>query len=225
MSNRNFSVSFLNKKIEGQNRASMMNPVTNYNIGLIPPVIHKESYANDINDIFDKIKAESASSVPSNTYQSILVLSFYIRRNRQNLDEIIKKISFFLNSNSGDINNKLLVSIINMILNLLTENNHIINFINMTLPILVNYLTFYNKSLSSFEEINNTIGRLIKTGGDSIKQIIEKNIESLMARFIKEDEFTLPDRDMIRNLILISKDGSCPKAYPRKPGTPSKKPL
>ena len=190
MSNRNFSVSFLNKKIEGQNRASMMNPVTNYNIGLIPPVIHKESYANDINDIFDKIKAESASSVPSNTYQSILVLSFYIRRNRQNLDEIIKKISFFLNSNSGDINNKLLVSIINTVLNLLTENNHIINFVNMTLPILVNYLTFYNKSLSSFEEINNTIGRLIKTGGDSIKQIIEKNIESLMARFIKEDEFT-----------------------------------
>ena len=190
MSNRNFSVSFINKKIEGQNRASMMNPATSYNNGLIPPVIHKENYSNDINEIFDKIKAESASSVPSNTYQSILVLSFYIRRNRPNLDEIIKKISFFLNSNSGEINNKLLVSIINMVLNLLTENNHIINFVNMTLPILVNYLTFYNKSLSSFEEINHTIGRLIKTGGDSIKQIIEKNIESLMTRFVNEDEFT-----------------------------------
>ena len=192
MSNRNFSVSFINKKIEGQNRASMMNPVTNYNNGLVPPAIHKEGYTNDLNAIFDKIKAESASSVPSTTYQSILLLSFYIRRNRQNLDEIIKKISFFLNSNSGEINNKLLVSIINMVLNLLTENNHIINFVNMTLPILVNYLTFYNKSLSSFEEINTTIGRLIKTGGDSIKLIIEKNIESLMARFIKEDEFTNP---------------------------------
>ena len=190
MANRNFSVSFLNKKIEGQNRVSMMNTAISYNNGIISPVIQKENYTNDINEIFNKIKAESASSVPSNTYQSILLLSFYIRRNRQNLDEIIKKISFFLNSNSGDINNKLLVSIINMILNLLTENNHIINFINMTLPILVNYLTFYNKSLSSFEEINNTIGRLIKTGGDSIKQIIEKNIESLMARFMKEDEFT-----------------------------------
>ena len=190
MSNRNFSVSFINKKIKRKHRATMIDPTTNYNIGLIPPVNQKEKFTNDINEIFDKIKAESASSVPSNTFQSSILLSFYIRRNRQNLDDIIKKISFFLNSNSGNINNKLLVNIINMVLNLLTENNHIINFINMTLPILVNYLTFYNKSLSEFEEINSTIGRLIKTGGESTKQIIEKNIESLMTKFIKEDEFT-----------------------------------
>ena len=47
----------------------------------------------------------------------------------------------------------------------------------------------------------------------------------LNASVVKEDEFTLPDSDMVRDLVIISKDGSCPKTYPRKPGTPSKKPL
>ena len=47
----------------------------------------------------------------------------------------------------------------------------------------------------------------------------------LNSSVVKEDEFTLPDSDMVRNLVIISKDGLCPKAYPRKPGTPSKKPL
>ena len=160
----------------------------NYSHTIVSP-LQQEDYITDINEIFTLIKAESLSNIPSTSYQSITLLSYYIRRNRQILDEIIKKISFFFNSNS-DISNKILVKAINMILNLLTENNHIINFINMVLPILVNYLTFYNKSLSSFEEINNTIGRLIKIGGISIKQIIEKNIESLMLKFNKEDEST-----------------------------------
>ena len=47
----------------------------------------------------------------------------------------------------------------------------------------------------------------------------------LNSSVVKEDEFTLPDSDMVRDLVIISKDGPCPKAYPRKPGTPSKKPL
>ena len=47
----------------------------------------------------------------------------------------------------------------------------------------------------------------------------------LNASVVKEDEFTLSDSDMVRDLVIISKDGSCPKTYPRKPGTPSKKPL
>ena len=188
MSNMDFSTSYINKKYSLQMRPSLISQGFNYS-HTISPIIQQENYISDINDIFNKIKAESTSNLQTSSFQSVTLLSFYIRRNRQNLDEIIRKISFFFNSNS-DINNKILVNSINMILNLLTENNHIINFINMILPILVNYLTFYNKSLSVFEEINNTIGRLIKIGGISIKQIIEKNIESLMLKFLKENEFT-----------------------------------
>ena len=182
MSNRVFNNSFLNKRLPYQNDSSIIN------IGMYS-INQNENYTSDINEIFQKIKAESVSNIPSTSYQSVILLSFFIRRNRQNLDDIIKKISFFLNSNS-DINYKILVNTINMVLNLLTENNHIMIFINMVLPILVNYLSFYNKSLSAFEEINNTIGRLLKIGGISIKQIIETNIESLMLKFLKENEYT-----------------------------------
>jgi len=75
----------------------------------------------------------------------------------------------------------------------------------------------------------------VKTGGTFISYKSDKGsveaeaashaLSVLNSSIIKEDEFTLPDSDMIRNLILISKVGSCPKTYPRKPGTPSKKPL
>ena len=188
MSNRAFNPSYVNKShsyyIGASKLSQNMNPNFNINTSY-----QSENYISDINEIFSKIKAESYSNVPSTSYQSIILLSFYIRRNRNNLVDIIKKISFFFNSNS-DINYKILVNGINTVLDLLIENNHIINYINMILPILVNYLTFYNQSLSAFEAINNTIGRLLKTGGIFIKQIIEKNIESLMIKFSKENELT-----------------------------------
>lgn len=38
-------------------------------------------------------------------------------------------------------------------------------------------------------------------------------------------EFTLPDTDMDRSLIVIEKEEHTPKAYPRKAGMPEKKPL
>ena len=142
--------------------ASKISQITNPNLST-NTLYQQENNISEINDIFNKIKAEAASNIQSTSYKSITLLSFYIRRNRHNLVDIIKKISFFFNSNS-DINYKILVSGINMVLNLLTENNHILNYINMILPILVNYLTFYNQSLSAFDAINNTIGRLLKTG-------------------------------------------------------------
>lgn len=40
-----------------------------------------------------------------------------------------------------------------------------------------------------------------------------------------EKKFSLPDTDISRTLILIKKDKGTPKTYPRKAGTPLKKPL
>ena len=75
----------------------------------------------------------------------------------------------------------------------------------------------------------------VKTGGTFVAYKSDKGsseveasahaLSVLNSSVVKEDEFTLPDSDMVRDLVIISKDGSCPKAYPRKPGTPSKKPL
>lgn len=38
-------------------------------------------------------------------------------------------------------------------------------------------------------------------------------------------EVVIPDTDIRRNIVLIKKNKNTPKAYPRKPGIPSKKPL
>ena len=39
------------------------------------------------------------------------------------------------------------------------------------------------------------------------------------------EEFTLPESDIKRNIIIIKKVKSTPNKYPRKPGTPAKEPL
>lgn len=41
----------------------------------------------------------------------------------------------------------------------------------------------------------------------------------------KEDSFTLPQSDLKRTLLIIEKKKNTPKQYPRKAGTPAKKPL
>lgn len=42
---------------------------------------------------------------------------------------------------------------------------------------------------------------------------------------INQIEFTIPNSDMYRNLVVVKKEKSTPKKYPRKAGLPSKEPL
>ena len=75
----------------------------------------------------------------------------------------------------------------------------------------------------------------VKVGGKFVSYKSDKGSEELSSSkhalevlggsVCKEDIFTLEDNDMVRNLIIIDKVKNCPKTYPRKPGTPSRKPL
>lgn len=65
------------------------------------------------------------------------------------------------------------------------------------------------KSEKVLEEIALSANALSLLGG---------NIES-------EYSFSLPDSDLQRTILFIKKDGKTPDKYPRKAGTPSKKPL
>lgn len=53
----------------------------------------------------------------------------------------------------------------------------------------------------------------------------KKAIEILGGKIEKIEEFTLPDSDMKRSIIIIKKVRKTPSKYPRKPGTPSKEPI
>lgn len=52
-----------------------------------------------------------------------------------------------------------------------------------------------------------------------------KAIEILGGIMESHLEFTLPDSDLSRSLLLIRKKNSTPKSYPRKAGTPAREPL
>ena len=50
-------------------------------------------------------------------------------------------------------------------------------------------------------------------------------ISLLGGKLDRQTEFTLPDSDIYRNLVMIRKQRATPKKYPRKAGLPTKEPL
>ncbi len=71
-------------------------------------------------------------------------------------------------------------------------------------------------------------GMCICMKGSNIEEEIEnsqKAIQVLGGKIEKIEEFTLPNSDIKRNIILIKKIYQTPSKYPRKPGTPSKEPI
>lgn len=56
-------------------------------------------------------------------------------------------------------------------------------------------------------------------------QLGTKAVERLGGKIEKNQSFTLPDTDIGRTIVFIRKVKNTPKQYPRKAGTPSKKPI
>ena len=71
-------------------------------------------------------------------------------------------------------------------------------------------------------------GKCICMKGGNIEEELKnskKALEILGGKVEKIESFELPDSDIKRNIIIIKKVSHTPKKYPRKAGTPSKKPL
>lgn len=71
-------------------------------------------------------------------------------------------------------------------------------------------------------------GKCICMKGSNIEEEIKnskKAIEILGGKIETIEEFTLPDSEIKRNIIIIKKVNSTPSKYPRKAGTPSKEPI
>ena len=75
----------------------------------------------------------------------------------------------------------------------------------------------------------------VKVGGEFISYksekineemaVAQKAINILGGKFDRSEEFTLPDSDIYRNLVVIKKVKETPKKYPRKAGLPAKEPI
>jgi 16S rRNA (guanine527-N7)-methyltransferase len=71
-------------------------------------------------------------------------------------------------------------------------------------------------------------GRCICMKGPNIEEEIAKSqnaIKILGGEIEKVEEFTLPETDIKRTIIIIKKVKNTPSKYPRKPGAPSKEPI
>lgn len=71
-------------------------------------------------------------------------------------------------------------------------------------------------------------GKCICMKGSDIQDELQNSkeaIKTLGGQIEKVEEFTLPESDIKRNIIVIKKIKQTPNKYPRKPGVPSKNPL
>ena len=154
---------------------------------------------NELKIIFDSILLESSQSTEFK-YNSNDLLSKYLRRNRNKANEILIEISKFFNN--AKINSELLIQCIDGVFNSLMENNQIIYFLNLMVPILINAL-YQNKTqnLSSINKLASFIGKLIKQGGIYIRELIENNIDILLEQFNEDKE--IDDNRKVINIQLF----------------------
>ncbi|WP_313803101.1 16S rRNA (guanine(527)-N(7))-methyltransferase RsmG [Cytobacillus sp.] len=71
-------------------------------------------------------------------------------------------------------------------------------------------------------------GTFVAMKGASAKEELEagkKAIAVLGGKLNQSYSFTLPQEESERNILIIKKEKSTPKKYPRKPGTPNKTPI
>ena len=168
---------------KNQRRLSLLSQNQNLLFGSF--YIPENKSETELKGIFLEVKKESLLGY-NPPYQSIMSLSYYIRRNRNNIEEIIKSLYSFLD-NEDTLSEKVIVNIIDTVLNLLTENSQIINFINKIFPVLVSKFYLTNQNISLLEDINNIVGKLIKIGVIYSRQIIENNIDSLFNKVSNEN--------------------------------------
>lgn len=92
-----------------------------------------------------------------------------------------------------------------------------------------------SRAVANLATLSEYMMPLVKVGGICISmkgmtieeevQQSKKAIIQLGGKIKKIEKFTLPQTDMERNIILISKEKVTPFKYPRKPGIPSKEPI
>lgn len=92
-----------------------------------------------------------------------------------------------------------------------------------------------SRAVASLNVLLEYLLPLVKVGGICIcmkgsnaKEEIEnasKALEILGGKIEKIEEITLPESDIVRNIIIVRKIKSTPNKYPRKAGTPTKDPI
>ena len=198
---KQINTSLFQKSLITQNSLSRTMSMININQKFINPYIPQNNML-DLNDIFQLISNDSNNKC-SPPYNSVKILSLYIRKNRNSIEETINKLSNFFDENKN-LNVNLVLNVVNSILVLLTEKGQIISFLNKILPILVDRLLYNNiKNLTLIENITNTLGNLIKIGGIYIRKLLTDNIEKILNFYNNFDPKNIKNENFIFASILF----------------------
>ena len=158
----------------------------------------------ELKDIYSLINKDS-NSKSGPPYNSVKILSTYIRRNRNSIEDIINNLSNYFEQNNG-LNINLILNIVNSILILLTEKTQIISFLKEILPILVKRLLYSNiKNLTLIENINNTIGNLIKIGGIYYQRYLIADINQLFKNLKNYDPKNKNENFIFASILYLCK--------------------
>ena len=141
----------------------------------------------ELSNIFNAILSES-SQINGLKFNTADLLSIFIRKNRNKVNETIKEISYFFNK--AKINPELLIQCEDGVYNSLMENNQIISFLYLMMPILVESLYQIKSPVSPvIDKLNNFFGKLLKQGGIYIRELIENNIDDLLEQFSDDEKY------------------------------------
>jgi len=141
----------------------------------------------ELANIFNAIESES-SQINELKFKTVDLLSIYIRKNRNKVNETIKEISYFFSQ--AKIDPELLIQCIDGVYNSLMENNQIINFLYLMVPILIKSLyQIKSPDSSTIDKLNNFIGKSLKQGGIYIRELIESNIDHLLGEFTNDEKY------------------------------------
>ena len=88
----------------------------------------------ELANLFNSIESES-SQKNELKFKTADLLSIYIRKNRNKVNETIKEISNFFSK--VKINTEFLIQCVDGVFNSLMENNHIISFVYLMMPVLI----------------------------------------------------------------------------------------
>ena len=155
----------------------------------------------DITEIIQIIGKDSISKCGP-PYTSVKILCLYIRKNRNLIEATLNKIYECL---ENDLNINLVINLVNSILALLTEKSQIINYLNKILEILIKKLNGNIKNLTYIENINNTIGNLIKIGGIYIRKLLSDYIDDIFDKFNNLENFKKNENFVFSSILLLCK--------------------
>ena len=201
---KQYSNSIYQKSLVSPNTLSRTFSIVNNTQNIIFNSYLPQNNMIELKDIYSLIEKDS-NSKSGPPYNSVKALSTYIRRNRNSIEDIINKLSkYFEQNNSLNIN--LILNIVNSILFLLTEKTQIISFLKEILPILVKRLLFSNiKNLTLIENINNTIGNLIKIGGIYYQRYLISDINQLFNNLNIYDQKNKNENYIFASILYLCK--------------------